>query len=200
MSQSRLRLNLTRIFAILVILVFVLGSTEWSVKNPFVEETLLFVGMAFVGFGAAGRAWATAFISGQKSERMITTGPYSMCRNPLYLFSWMIGVGVGFCTETLKAPLILGSGRFVLNHFQINGEEKHLAIAFGLEYQTYRASVPRLFPSFRNYSEPEEIRVSPQIMRKGFFGIAFLILLVGAMEALEYLHQSGILPALFRVY
>jgi protein-S-isoprenylcysteine O-methyltransferase Ste14 len=200
MSQSRLRLNLTRVFAVLVIFVFVLGSSEWSVKNPFVEETLFFVGMAFVGFGAAGRAWATAFISGHKSERMITTGPYSMCRNPLYLFSWMIGVGIGFCTETFTAPLILGSGLLVLNYFQIKAEEKHLSNTFGDEYQAYLMNAPRFFPSFRNYSEPEEIRVSPRIMRKGFFGIAFLILLVGAMEALEYLHQSGIFPVLFRVY
>jgi len=155
MSQSRLRLNLTRIFAIAVILIFVLGSTEWSERNQFVEETLFFVGIALVGFGAAGRAWATAFISGHKSERMITTGPYSMCRNPLYLFSWMIGVGIGFCTETFTAPLILGSGLFALNHFQIKAEEKHLASAFGHEYQAYLATVPRFFPSFRNYTEPE---------------------------------------------
>ena len=200
MSQTRLRLRLTRVMALVVILIFALGSSEWELKDQFVEESLFFIGMALVGFGAAGRAWATSFISGNKSARLVTTGPYSMCRNPLYLFSWMIGMGLGFCTETLTAPFLIGSCLLVLYYFQIRCEERHLLGSFGRDYESYVAAIPRFFPSFQAYSEPEEILVSPRIMKKGFFGIAFLLLFVGVFELLEYSHQSGILPSLFHIY
>lgn len=200
MSQSRTRLYLTRVLAVIVFLIFGSGGTIWSLTNPVVEELLFFIGTALTGFGAAGRAWATSFISGNKSARLVTTGPYSLCRNPLYLFSWMIGVGLGFCTETFTAPILVGIGLLLLYHFQIKREEEHLLQKFGTVYQSYLTAVPQFFPSFRSYSEPDDIRVSPRVMKKGFFGIAFLLLLIGAVELLEFSHQSGLMPTLFHVY
>jgi protein-S-isoprenylcysteine O-methyltransferase Ste14 len=183
-----------------VIVLFACGTTAWSLWSPIVEELLFFVGIAIAGFGAAGRAWATSFISGNKSRELVNTGPYSMCRNPLYLFSWMMGVGIGFCSETFTGPVVIGSGLLLLYHFQIKREEEHLLEMFGQPYEQYLATVPRFFPSWHAYNEPEEIRISPRVMKRGVFGIAFLLLLIGAMELLEVSHQSGLLPSLFRIY
>ncbi len=200
MSQTRTRLQLTRLFSVIAISIFACGTTIWSIRQPAVEESLFFVGMAFAGFGAAGRAWATSYISGHKSAQLVTSGPYSICRNPLYLFSWMIGLGVGFCTETFTAPAVVGVALLALYHFQIKREEAHLSQKFGGDYLSYLATIPRFFPSFRFYSEPEDISVSPRIMKRGFFGIAFLLLLIGVVELLEFSHESGLLPTLFRIY
>lgn len=200
MSQTRARLQFTRALAVIVLVIFASGTPIWSLRHPILEESLFFVGIALAGFGAAGRAWATSFISGNKSAHLVTTGPYSLCRNPLYLFSWMIGVGVGFCTETFTAPVVVGAVLLLLYHLQIKREETHLLRTFGLAYESYVTTIPRFFPSFRSYSEPEVIRVSPKVMKKGFFGIAFLLLLIGVVELLEVSHQSGLLPALFKVY
>ena len=200
MSQTRVRLQLTRVLAVIVLIVFASGTTIWSIVNPVVEELLFFAGIALAGFGAAGRAWATSFISGNKSANLVTTGPYSLCRNPLYLFSWMIGVGVGFCTETFTAPVVVGIVLLLLYHFQIKREELHLSQKFGPAYESYLATIPRFIPSFRSFSEPDFIRVSPRVMKKAFFGIAFLLLLIGVVELFEVSHQSGMVPALFSVY
>jgi protein-S-isoprenylcysteine O-methyltransferase Ste14 len=200
MAKSRLRLRLTRVMAITILGLFAFGSTYWAFTHPVVEEFLFIVGIALAGFGAAGRAWATSYISGQKLKQLVTMGPYSLCRNPLYFFSMILGIGLGFCTKTLSMPLIIAAVLKLLYYFQIRREEYALLRAFGTEYESYLATVPRFIPSYRHYSEPDEIRISPRLLRKGLFGIAFLIILIGVLELLEGLHTSGFLPVFFRIY
>lgn len=87
-----------------------------------------------------------------------------------------------------------------LYYFQIRNEERRLHLAFGAEYESYMAQVPRFFPSRRSFTEPDEITISPKLMKKGLFGIAFLLLLIGVFEVLQGMHQVGMLPTLFRIY
>lgn len=186
--------------AICILVVLGAGASFWSTGHPVVEKSLFLVGLTLAGFGAAGRAWATSYISGQKLKQLITTGPYSLCRNPLYFFSLVLGIGFGFCTKTFTMPLAISIALTVLYYFQIKGEEQSLLRLFGSEYESYLATVPRFFPSYRRYSEPEEICISPRLLKNGLFGIAFLLILIGVFELLEGLHQSGFLPVLFRIY
>jgi protein-S-isoprenylcysteine O-methyltransferase Ste14 len=197
---SRLRLRLTRLLAVCILFTFAVGAAYWGVQYPVVEKSLFVAGITLVGFGASGRAWATSYISGNKSKELVTTGPYSLCRNPLYFFSMIMGVGIGFCTETLTMPAVIGIVLAVLYFFQIRQEEVHLADSFGGEYKSYIVSTPRFFPSFRHYVEPEQICISPRLMKRGLFGIGFLLILVGVLELFEGLHQSGWLPVLFHIY
>jgi protein-S-isoprenylcysteine O-methyltransferase Ste14 len=200
MRSSRLRLRLTRLLAVSILTMFGAGAAYWTAEHPLVEKSLFVVGVVLAGFGAAGRAWATSYISGHKLKRLVTTGPYSICRNPLYFFSTMLGVGFGFCTETFTMPVVIGVALLVLYYFQIRREEKMLHDAFGAPYEAYLAAVPRFFPTLLRYTEPEEISISPRLFKSGLFGIAFLLMLIGVLEMLEGLHQSGVLPVYFRIY
>jgi protein-S-isoprenylcysteine O-methyltransferase Ste14 len=186
--------------AIAVLIAFGGGAAFWAVGHPLMEKSLFITGIALASVGAAGRAWATSYISGQKQKQLVRSGPYSLCRNPLYFFSTILGVGFGFCTETLTIPLLIAAALAVLYYFQIAREEKTLSTLFGYEYDAYVATVPRFFPSFEHYTEPDEITISPRLLKNGLFGIAFLLILIGALEALEGLHQSGILPTFYRIY
>ena len=200
MAESRLRLYLTRLLAVFVLSMFAIGSTYWAIAHPVVEKCVYIVGIAAAGFGAAGRAWATFYISGLKLKQLVTSGPYSMCRNPLYFFSMVLGIGLGFCTETLSVPLLVGIVMALLYSFQIQREEELLLQRFGREYESYRAVVPCFIPSYQNYVEAEQIQISPRLLKKGLFGTAFLLILIGAIELLKALHVSGLLPVLFHVY
>lgn len=200
MNGSGLRLRLTRLLAICILVTCGVAVSYWSGAHPIVEKSLFITGIALAGFGAAGRAWATSYISGQKMKQLITTGPYSLCRNPLYFFSLILAVGVGFCTKTFGMPLIIAIFLVVLCHWQIRREEQRLLAQFGEPYRVYLTEVPRFFPSYRHYTEPEEITISPRLLKRGLFGIAFLLMLIGVLELLEGLHQAGSLPVLFHIY
>jgi protein-S-isoprenylcysteine O-methyltransferase Ste14 len=197
---SRLRLRLTRLMSICILATFGVGAAYWSGGHPVMEKSLFIVGLGLASIGAAGRAWATSYISGQKLKRLITTGPYSLCRNPLYFFSMLLGIGFGFCTETFTMPIVIAAVLTSLYYFQIRNEERRLQRAFGSQFESYTAAVPRFFPSRRHFSEPDEITISPRLLKKGLFGIAFLLLLIGVLEFLQGLHQTGLLPTLFRIY
>jgi protein-S-isoprenylcysteine O-methyltransferase Ste14 len=197
---SRLRLRLTRLMAVCILAIFCLGTAYWTNTHPLVEKSLFIVGIAVASFGAAGRAWATAYISGRKFKHLVTTGPYSLCRNPLYFFSLILGIGFGLCTKTFTAPLVIVVVLGILSFYQIRREEQRLRQQFGTQFESYLATIPRFFPSFRNYTEPEEISISPRLLKKGLFGIAFLLILIGALELIQGVHQSGFLPTLFHIY
>ncbi|MFO0788411.1 MAG: isoprenylcysteine carboxylmethyltransferase family protein [Pirellulales bacterium] len=200
MKGSRFRLRVTRLIAAGILGVFALGIAHWAGTHPFTEKTLFVVGISLAAIGATGRAWATTYISGQKMHSLVITGPYSLCRNPLYLFNTFIAVGIGFCTETFTMPLVLGLSISVLHYFQIQDEERRLQVKFGSDFTTYRSLVPAFLPRTFNCLEPNELVISPRVMKRGLFGIGFLLCLIGAIEALQGLHQSGLLPTLYRIY
>jgi hypothetical protein len=97
-------------------------------------------------------------------------------------------------------PILIAAVLMVLYYFQIRSEERRLLKVFGPQYQAYQTEVPRFFPSWRQFSEPDEITISPRLLKKGLFGIAFMLILIGLLELLEGLHQLGVLPVLFRIY
>jgi protein-S-isoprenylcysteine O-methyltransferase Ste14 len=186
--------------AVSILSVFVGGTAYWTSSFPFVGATLWIFGVALVAFGATGRAWATSYISGHKQKRLIRTGPYSICRNPLYFFSMILSVGIGFCTETLTIPLLIFFSMAVLYFFQIKREERRLSQIFGKEYKAYLVTTPRFLPTIRNYSEPKMICISPKPFMKGMFGIAFLLLLIAILKFLAALHETELLPTYFHIY
>jgi len=183
-----------------VLITFGVGAAYWSGLHPVMEKSLFILGLGIASIGASGRTWATSYISGHKLKRLITTGPYSLCRNPLYFFSMLLGIGFGFCTETFTMPVLVTVVLTFLYYFQIRNEERRLQRAFGSQFESYTAAVPRFFPSRRHFSEPDEITISPRLLKQGLFGIAFLLLLIGVLEFLRGLHQTGMLPTLFRIY
>ena len=50
-------------------------------------------GFILVVFGCFVRIWASLYIEGNKTKNLITAGPFSMVRNPLYFFSLIIIFG-----------------------------------------------------------------------------------------------------------
>jgi protein-S-isoprenylcysteine O-methyltransferase Ste14 len=83
-----------------------------------------------------------------QARRLVTSGPYALCRNPLYL-----GEVVGGWAAFL--PIIGWAGALVLatslgfQLVRVFAEEGVLARSFGQEYLDYCRRVPRFFPSPR---------------------------------------------------
>ena len=106
--------------------------------------------VALVGLGV--RAWAAGHL--RKNTALATSGPYAYSRNPLYLGSFILGVGF---TVAAGRPLLLG-GAFAALFLGIyrpvmRVEAATLAELFGEEYRRYARTVPLFFPRLTPYRD-----------------------------------------------
>jgi protein-S-isoprenylcysteine O-methyltransferase Ste14 len=203
MNSERLikkkRILFTRIFAACVGALLLFSGSRWEVVE--VYSTILFaVGAVMVGIATVGRLWCNLYICGYKSNRLITAGPYSMCRNPLYFFSLVGAIGLGLTTETISFALLFLIVFSIYYPFVIRAEEKRLSDVHGAEYERYRKEVPSFMPTLRRFYEPEECVVRAKLFRKSLFDAMWFVWLIGIMEVIEALHEANILPIYFNLY
>lgn len=103
------------------------------------------IGFALSLLGEAIRIWAAGTI--HKDDTIAEDGPYGFVRNPLYLGSFFIAVGVAIMSGIGPIAWATIIVLFLLFHLAaILYEEQFLREKFGLPYETYLTRVPRLFP------------------------------------------------------
>ncbi len=115
-------------------------------------EALVFPGLSLVIAGQVMRFWAAGTITlyrGEKvkAKRLVTWGPYALCRNPLYVGNGLIGIGWCLLSGNLKTLWVFSLlfaglyGFLVIPH-----EEKFLAESFPEIFPEYSRRVGRFFP------------------------------------------------------
>jgi protein-S-isoprenylcysteine O-methyltransferase Ste14 len=114
----------------------------------------LAVGGAVALVGLAVRAWASGHI--RKNDRLAVSGPYAYTRNPLYLGSFVLGIGFTVAaSSSLLLFVALGSlfaALFLGIYIPVmRVEASTLAELFGEGYARYAAAVPLLFPRLTPY-------------------------------------------------
>ena len=170
--------------------------TEGSVTNLSLEIG----GITLLTAAALGRIWSAAFITDKKSRVLVTEGPYSLTRNPLYFFSFLgfIGAGLAFESLTLAGALMV---IFFLTHWPtILKEERKLRDLFGGAYDDYTRVVPRFLPSLHRPRLPEAIDVSPRILTKAMLESAMVLGIFLLADVEEWAHITGHIPTLFWIY
>ncbi len=126
--------------------------------------------------------------------------PYSLCRNPLYVFSFLGSVGVGLSSETLLIPTIIGIAFVSYYPLVVRKEEEQLLKVHGEKYQAYLKSVPRFLPSFKGFVEPTDYVVKPTVFRRHLTSAVWFIWIPAAAEFVEMLHREAMIPSLFSIY
>lgn len=159
-SSPRMRITLSRSLAILLFVTLALSMNAWSKALPFIEHSLSLIGWVLIAIAVMGRLWCAAHINGRKTAELVVVGPYSVCRNPLYFFSFLGGLGVMLVTETLLLPLVFCVLFAAYYSFVIDREEKTLLEFHGGAFRDYCARVPRFWPQFSLFAEPDNYRVS----------------------------------------
>ncbi|PLX82381.1 MAG: isoprenylcysteine carboxylmethyltransferase family protein [Desulfuromonas sp.] len=125
--------------AVVAVALFFLCTTQskWDIKNETITFVLFFIGLFFVGIGSLGRMWCSLYIASYKNKKLVTKGPYSLCRNPLYLFSAIGLIGIGCTTETFTFPAALILLFALYYPVVISGEERRLKKIFGADFEEY---------------------------------------------------------------
>lgn len=89
---------------------------------------------------------ALVLISAKKKNQLVKTGPYALCRHPMYVgIVLLVNPALAILLKSwslLEACLII---YFIWKHFA-KLEEKRLIEAFGNEYKEYAKKVGCLFP------------------------------------------------------
>jgi len=194
------RIALQRAYAITLLAICTLTSTAWHTVGPVLEEILALVGWVLVGVGVFGRIWSGSYISGSKNDKLVVDGPYSICRNPLYLFSLLAGVGVLLVSETLILPLQFAALFWIYYVEVISREETVLLTLHGAAFDAYCARVPRFWPKFSLYTEPAEYVVSASRLRKSMADGIWFVIAAALIDFLEALHELHYLPSVFNVF
>lgn len=181
------RLLVSRAFALAFFLVVL--AMESAHEGNLVSTALFLVGLMLVGVATVGRLWCSLYISGHKNEVLITTGPYSLSRNPLYVFSLVGFAGIGFASETFTLGIVLIVAMLVGYPAVIRQEEAVLRERFGAAFEAYCARVPRFLPRLSGYVEPESYTVNPRLFRRTMLDVVWFIWFVGILEFVEALHE-----------
>lgn len=126
----------------------------WLLVLPFLllarpSPGLLGAGLAVAVAGLGLRAWAAGVID--KDAVLTTGGPYAFTRNPLYLGSFLLGLGA--CVAGGRwSFLALFLAFFLLVYGPtMKREEALLEELFGEHYRSYAARVPLLAPRLVPY-------------------------------------------------
>jgi protein-S-isoprenylcysteine O-methyltransferase Ste14 len=197
---EKLRMPASWVFVALLVALIVLSKSRWDSLSPLVGSLMFCLGVFLAGVGSLGRMWCSLYIGGRKTKSLVTMGPYSICRNPLYFFSLTGLMGVGFASETLLIPAVLAVAFAAYYPFVIKAEEAHLLAAHGEQFEQYRRVVPTFFPRLSLLKEPQEYVVNPILFRRHLFSALWFVWLIGLLELVETLHAEGVLPVLLRVY
>jgi protein-S-isoprenylcysteine O-methyltransferase Ste14 len=191
---ERLRIPLSRACLAAVAFLILFSDSAWDERHPMMGVSLFMVGAILVAFGSMGRLWCAVYIAGYKTHKLVTDGPYSISRNPLYFFSLIGGFGTGLATETMTIPLLVLLAFRLYYPFVIRSEEKKLREVHGEAFDAYCATVPQLFPKWKLLREPETYSVNPRVFRKHIASALWFVWILGICEVIEGLHETGLVP------
>jgi protein-S-isoprenylcysteine O-methyltransferase Ste14 len=129
---------------------FACGALFIVLARPALRTLLIGGAVALVGLLL--RAWSAGHI--RKNTTLAVSGPYAYTRNPLYLGSFLLGLGF---TVAAGRPFLLGSlfaALFLGIYLPVmRVEAATLAELFGEDYRRYAAAVPLFFPRLTPYAD-----------------------------------------------
>lgn len=85
----------------------------------------------------------TTIMPNRASEHLVTGGPFSFTRNPIYLGNTLLMIGIGLIGGIVWFLLFAVIAAFATQKLAIEREEKHLQARFGKRYHDYARRVRR---------------------------------------------------------
>ena len=105
--------------------------------------------------GLALRAWSAGHI--RKNAELATSGPYSYTRNPLYLGSFLLGVGFTIASGQPWLAILFASLFLGIYYPVMRVEAADLAKLFGEDYENYAHAVPLFVPRLSPYRDAKTL-------------------------------------------
>ncbi|HTZ54953.1 MAG TPA: isoprenylcysteine carboxylmethyltransferase family protein [Candidatus Acidoferrum sp.] len=160
------------------------GSLLWSLGGREDESLAAWAGARLGGFGPglvlalgsllaitawAIRVWGASYLSARvvwnpdaRTNALLVDGPFRYLRNPLYLGSALLALGIG----TLASPYgfaILVIGHAIFLPMLIRYEERGLRQRYGAAYEAYARAVPAFIPRLTSAHVSGSVTAAPSL-------------------------------------
>jgi len=179
--------------ALLALLALAASVRSVAAFNGAWHEGVEAFGLALIIIAIVGRGWCSLYIGGRKKAEIVDRGPYSVTRNPLYVFSFIGAFGIGAQTGSLVIGAVFAAATFLVFLRTVGREEAWLAANFGDHYDAYRQRTPRFWPNPRLWRDAEELTIRPAFfVRTLRDGLTFLAA-IPVMEGIERLQAAGLI-------
>lgn len=190
------RIHVSQFIGLMILLIVLFSDHSWP-ENSIFDFMLEFIGFLLIGICTFGRLWSSVYISGYKDDSLITVGPYSIVRHPLYLFSFIGATGLGFASESIIVIIMLPVLFLIYYKPVMLSEEEKLKEIYGQEYVNYMKKRSRLIPNFSLFYEPETYLIKSRTFRKSFLDVMWFFIFFMILQFIEKIHHIGIMPVLF---
>jgi protein-S-isoprenylcysteine O-methyltransferase Ste14 len=184
--------------SLLAVVVLAMFSATWWGQGP-THEMVESVGLGAIIISIVGRAWCSLYIGGRKKAEVVSTGPYSLSRNPLYVFSYAGAFGVGAQTGSMVIACLFVLIAVIVFHFTIEKEEAWLTAEFGDAYRAYTARTPRCGPDFSKWRDEEVLTIRPRFFLTTIRDGLVFLLAIPVFEGVDMAQAAGWLPVLLHL-
>jgi protein-S-isoprenylcysteine O-methyltransferase Ste14 len=106
----------------------------------------LAIGFPLIALGVALSVWSVLEAGETRTAtpaRLLTSGPYSFSRNPMYVGWTLVHLGIGFAANSPWILLLLPPVAVITHFVDVAREESYLEKRFGNEYLEYKGRVRR---------------------------------------------------------
>lgn len=192
MTESASTPRLRATFAIYVALVAATAIVGPTALPPGARYAADVLGFLFVVVACLGRIWTSVFIAGHKDQRLVTVGPYALCRHPLYGFSILGAIGLGLTSKSPLLGVLVVVLITALVVYAASCEEQFLADSFPDEFKAYVAATPNMWwPRLRAATAPAHLDVIPPVYWKAFLDAASFFTLYALVALAAGYRLSG---------
>jgi protein-S-isoprenylcysteine O-methyltransferase Ste14 len=154
------------------------SDSNWRIAWPNVHRSIQWSGLLMILICILGRTWATLYIGGQKQRELVTKGPYSVVRNPLYLFTLFGAAGIGALSGSLVMAVVCAGFATAVFLSVVRQEEQFLLATFPRDFPAYAARVPRLLPRLSAWQDADQLVVKPRLVHRTFLDASLFLMAV----------------------
>lgn len=148
----------------------------------------------------AVRIWATLYVGGRKDRELQTEGPYSICRNPLYVGSFAFAFAMACFLKSIVFGTALLFGILLYLQFVVRAEEHFLELRFQEGYRDYCRRTPRFWPSWSSFQTLPMISVELKRLKQEVKRLCRSAALIIALQVVLNFRGSESWPRWFSVW
>lgn len=189
------RVQRIRKLAVLVALIGLVGASLVTQSSDGIDgewhERVEVIGLVAIVLSIVGRAWCSLYIGGRKKSEIVDRGPYSITRNPLYVFSYIGAFGIGAQSGSATIGFAFVLAAMVVFYMTVKREEAFLEREFGAVYAAYKARTPRFWPRFSLWRDEEQLTIRPALFVTTILDGLIFLLAIPVFELIDVGQASG---------